>query len=711
MKHLAIALLAATMLFTTLNAQDRGFIEVRRQAKDHVALIIGNSEYPDAPLGNPVNDATDVAQTFTNMGFIVDKVLNADKEQMAQAINRFSQRLLTAKAAVFYYAGHGVQVNGENYLIPIGKTAATQINEESQVPYRAINAGEVLASMERAKVNFSLIVLDACRNNPFKGEGRGRVPGLASINAPVGSLVMYATKAGAVASDGQNQRNSPFTTAFLTHVSTPGLDVNLLPSKITQTVGELTSGKQVPGTYMQLNRSFAFVPELTAEEERALKETQLKNLKVVDAEMARKQAEMDQKKREDDALLAKKQAEISALDKQIADLKAKTASGTSTTADADLDKMLEFVKQKEAQKKELERLQKQAEESRIAREKELYNIMMKEYNDKDAKINADIEKYKQIANSEFGKDMAQAAWDNILTKYGLTKGSVSRNDEYALKYKANPHPGGVTVGGAMGSSDATVAFISGGSFTMGNSSGDADETPHTVSVGSFSMMKHEVTVAQFKQFIDDTGYQTDADKRTGGYGSYIWDGSSWVKKDGVNWKCGVSGSLRPQSEYNHPVIHVSWNDAMAYAQWLSRKTGKTWRLPTEAEWEFAARGGTSTSLSNPTTYAGSNSIDEVAWYSSNSGSKTQPVGQKKPNGFGLYDMSGNVWEWCADWYSSDYYKSSPSSNPLGPSSGSNRVLRGGGWSGNAGLCRVSYRYYYDPEIRSDNYGFRLVLVQ
>jgi formylglycine-generating enzyme required for sulfatase activity len=210
-------------------------------------------------------------------------------------------------------------------------------------------------------------------------------------------------------------------------------------------------------------------------------------------------------------------------------------------------------------------------------------------------------------------------------------------------------------------------------------------------------------VAQFKQFIDDTGYQTDADKRTGGYGSYIWDGSSWVEKDGVNWKCGVSGPLRPQSEFNHPVIHVSWNDAVAYAQWLSRKTGKTWRLPSEAEWEFAAKGGSAT------TYSGSNSIDEVAWYSSNSGGKTQPVGQKKPNGYGLYDMTGNVWEWCADWYSSDYYKSSPSSNPQGPNSGSHRVYRGGSWYINAEYCRVANRNGSAPDYRGHDIGFRLVL--
>jgi uncharacterized caspase-like protein len=502
---LTLSLLLVLITLSGTFAQERGFLKARREAKDHVALIIGNSDYPDAPLANPVNDAMDVANTFTDMGFIVEKVINADKEQMAQAINRFSQRLFTAKAAVFYYAGHGVQVNGENYLIPIGKTPATLITEESQVPYRAINAGEIVASMERAKVNFSLIVLDACRNNPFKGEGRGRVPGLASINAPVGSLVMYATKAGSVASDGQNQRNSPFTTAFLQHVATPGLDVNLLPSKITQTVGELTQGKQVPGTYMQLNRSFAFVPELTAEEEKTIKEAQLKNLKATDAEMARKQAEMGQKKKEDDALLAKKQAEIDALDRQIADLKAKSASGTSTTADADLDQMLAYVQQKEAQKKELEKLQREAEERRVAREKELYNMKIKEYNEKDALINTDLDKYKQIASSEFGKDMAQAAWDNILTKYGLAKGSVSRGDEHSLKEKANPHPSGVAAGGAMGSSGAAVSFISGGSFTMGSSSGESDETPHTVNVSSFSIMKYEVTYPQYDAYCEATG--------------------------------------------------------------------------------------------------------------------------------------------------------------------------------------------------------------
>ncbi|MCK5710693.1 MAG: caspase family protein, partial [Deltaproteobacteria bacterium] len=158
MKKSVIAILLLIFAISTFAQQNRGFIKVRKEAKDHVALIIGNSAYPDMPLTNPKNDANAVASAFEEMGFIVEKVLDADKEQMAMAIARFSNNLQTASVAVFYYAGHGMQVDGENYLIPIGKTTSTQISTEEQVPYRAINAGEILIAMESQNINFSLIV-------------------------------------------------------------------------------------------------------------------------------------------------------------------------------------------------------------------------------------------------------------------------------------------------------------------------------------------------------------------------------------------------------------------------------------------------------------------------------------------------------------------------------------------------------------------------
>lgn len=176
-----------------------------------------------------------------------------------------------------------------------------------------------------------------------------------------------------------------------------------------------------------------------------------------------------------------------------------------------------------------------------------------------------------------------------------------------------------------------------------------------------------------------------------------------------------------------PVGMVSWFDCVEFCNKLSELenkelayiingenvscnwTAKGYRLLTEGEWEYCARGGESH------LYAGSNNVDEVAWYSENSGSKTHSVGQKKPNGFGLYDMSGNVWEWCWDWFDSEVYQSrpvtggEPTSDPRGPTSGSYRVVRGGRWASYPSGMRASIRYYYGPTNRSNGFGFRLVL--
>jgi len=647
-----------TLLFTiifvagSLFAQiTRSFVRVRQQKKDCIALVIGNSAYPDMPLTNPKNDAQDIAQTFEDMGFIVIKVLDADKEQMAMAIDDFAKKIQNVNAAVFYYSGHGMQVNGQNYLIPIGRTPSTQITEAKHVHYRAINAGEVMTEMENAKVNFSLIVLDACRNNPIGGT-RGKLKGLASIDAPAGSLVMYSTKAGDVALDGEG-RNSPFTTAFLEAIKTPGLDVNLLPSRITQKVRQLTGNRQTPGSYVQITQSFTFVPAYTDQE--------LAQLKNSLSELEYKKAKQQQEQNKEDAELARKKAEIEALEKQIADMKNETGGET------DLDKMLEIMKKKEKQKAELEEIKRQAEIERIKREQELAAMNQKKYDE-------NIAKYDKIAASEAMQDMKPAAWNSVLTNLGLPKNSIPVGNKAALCKKLGiAFFGDYTV--PVTGLNIKMRGIQGGTFQMGCNRryAKSDETPHTVTVGNFDMMKYEVTFAEYDKFCDATGRSKPHD---GGWG-----------------------------RGNRPVIYVSWNDAVAYAEWLSRQTGQTWRLPTEAEWEYAAKGGVETLHATSQLYAGSNNIDEVAWYRDNSGNKTQPVGQKSPNELGIYDMSGNVWEWCSDWYGS--YSSSPTNNPQGASSGTFRVLRGGSWSGYADNCRSANRSNGTPTVRYVNIGFRL----
>ena len=155
-----------------------------------------------------------------------------------------------------------------------------------------------------------------------------------------------------------------------------------------------------------------------------------------------------------------------------------------------------------------------------------------------------------------------------------------------------------------------------------------------------------------------------------------------------------------------PVEQVSWNDCQEFIKKLNQLTGKNFRLPTEAEWEYAARGG---NKSKGYKYSGSNTIRNVAWYTDNSSSQTHDVKTKQANELGIYDMSGNVWEWCQDWYNSNYYSSSLENNPTGPASGSHRVLRGGGWLSFARSCRVSHRNYDIPGSRDGSIGFRLVL--
>lgn len=266
--------------------------------------------------------------------------------------------------------------------------------------------------------------------------------------------------------------------------------------------------------------------------------------------------------------------------------------------------------------------------------------------------------------------------------------------------------------------EVEYALIKGGTFLMGSPGREVDrrndEVQHQVKVGDFFMAKCTVTVAQFETFIAESLYQTDADK---GGGSNIWTGKDWQLKAGVNWRCDVTGG--EQKDKQHPVIHVSWNDAVAYCQWLSKKLNATLRLPTEAEWEYVCRAGTITPFST-----GKNLTTEQANYDGNHPynknpkgnylQKTTPVGGYLPNAWGLYDMHGNVWEWCQDWYDEKYYETCKNQgvveNPTGPEKGSYRVLRGGSWNSFAPRCRSAFRDGDDPAYRNNDVGFRLVFV-
>ena len=265
-------------------------------------------------------------------------------------------------------------------------------------------------------------------------------------------------------------------------------------------------------------------------------------------------------------------------------------------------------------------------------------------------------------------------------------------------------------------------YVTGGAFLMGSPDkevGRADnETQHSVIISDFYFCKYAVTVTEFKRFIDESNYQTDADKANS---SRIFNGKESQDKAGINWRHGVSGNERQENEYNHPVLHVSWNDAIAYCEWLTKKNGKTFRLPTEAEWEYACRAGTTTPFNtgeNITTDHAN--FDGNYPYSNNKKGvwrkNTIAVDSLKPNKWGLYNMHGNVWEWCDDVYSGTYYDECKAKglveNPGGqaPEKGSSRVIRGGSWGNSAEFCRSANRCSLTPVYRDGDVGYRLVFV-
>ncbi len=269
----------------------------------------------------------------------------------------------------------------------------------------------------------------------------------------------------------------------------------------------------------------------------------------------------------------------------------------------------------------------------------------------------------------------------------------------------------------IGSISFKMVFVKGGTFVMGCTSEqgedceDNERPTHNVTVGNFWMGETEVTVAMFRTFVLETGYRTDAEKEGWAWRWMMVDGKwKWNKVNGLNWMYDDQGNARNRSEDNHPVLYVSWNDAVEFCKWLSRKTGMTFRLPTEAEWEYAARGG---NKCRGYIYSGGNNINNLAWYGNKisgttANGRTHQVATLLPNELGLYDMSGNVCEWCADWYGS--YGSSSQTNPRGPASGSSRVMRGGSWSGLASGCRAAHRSSSSPGARRYDGGFRLALV-
>ena len=249
---LCVALCATAAVETA--AQERQ--KPAATAEQRIALIIGNSQYKDSPLPNPVNDARAIAKTLTAAGFKVTVKENAGQKDMQLAMRDFGDALKAGGVGLFYYAGHGMQVKGRNFLIPVD----AQIQREDEVAYSGVDAGQVLDKMEAANNRLNIVILDACRNNPFARSFRSGGAGLAQMDAPVGTLIAFATAPGSVASDGAGD-NGLYTQHLLQSMQKPGAKIEDVFKNVRAAVRKDSGGKQIPWESTSFDGDFIFVPQ------------------------------------------------------------------------------------------------------------------------------------------------------------------------------------------------------------------------------------------------------------------------------------------------------------------------------------------------------------------------------------------------------------------------------------------------------------------
>ncbi len=639
------------------------------------ALIIGNSQYAAdiGKLKNPVNDATDMAALLKRKHFKVTVLKNASKRQMKNGINAFTRQLSQKDAVgLFFFAGHGMEVGGRNYLIPIG----ANIQGEGDVEYESVDAGRVMNNMKIAGNNLNMVILDACRNNPFARSFRSTSRGLARMDPPEGSLILYATSPGKVAADGKG-RNGLFTKYLLQAIDTPNLTVENVFKATANKVYRATSKKQLPyqsgvmlGDFYfsggAQNQSTETIPPFPVESGSGQNENIFWRSIRNESNAAYFESYLQQYPKGAYATLARiklNQARAKVEPRmQVAHLTLKTSP-----ADARV---------------------------------RILNIGPKYHAGIELKPGAYHLEVSKPGYQRHTEWLELAAEEKIYSIVLAEKSAVVITDPVVT---SRTPPGMVNI-----PKDC---------FQMGSPSWEADrqdnEQRHQVCVNAFQMGKKEVTVGEFRKFVRTTGYRTEAEKNIKQQGCYAYSSSEnkWAWRTGQYWdKVGFSQTDQ------HPVVCVSWNDVQNYIAWLNESSAGAYRLPTEAEWEYAARAGAQSA------YFWGNEVDSKACRYANINDKnwangfpcdddykyTAPVGNYRVNDFGLYDMTGNVWEWTCSKREAKYSgaeKRCVSKNHA--NSDDVFVLRGGSFVNSPPYARVAFRSWYLSWKRVAHWGFRL----
>ena len=595
-----------------------------------------------------MNDAKDIAAKLKILGFDVVLCTDADKRSMVDGINLFARKLARSEVGIFYFAGHGIQINNNNYLIPVN----SKVESESDVEFEGINAGRILGKMKEAGNRLNIVVLDACRNNPFARSFRSSATGLAKMDAPPGSIIAYATSPGSLAEDGTG-RNGVYTGELLKNLENPALAVQEVFNQTGLDVMKQTNDKQVPWVSSTPVPKYFLAQGSTIITTPADTYSSKGKLSIVsDPEGA--DIFVDQ------GFKGKSPLDINSIDpgtyRVVAKLAGYDAIDKKVKVNSNRKAVVNFYFEKKETKGRL--------------------YVTCQPADSTIRILDIIPKYVDGIELDAGQYRIQVSKTGYTTRIESIRVSAGEGLDLYVELEKQAVVSEAADSGRPGqnwkdpATGMEFVWVPGGCFQMGSNSSEAydNEKPvHEVCVDGFWMGKYEVTQGQ------------------------------WQKIMGSN-------PSKFQSGEDFPVEQVSWNDAKNFISKLKQQSGNSFSLPTEAQWEYAARSGGRNEI-----YAGGNDVNSVAWYGSNSGSKTHQVGTKAPNGLGIYDMSGNVWEWCEDVYDANAYSKHERNNPVVTSGSSSRVIRGGSWSSNPRSVRAADRCGNSADDRDDNLGFRLCL--
>lgn len=571
----------------------------QRPASDgapRLALVIGNADYKSGPLANPVNDARAMAERLREFGFHVTLHENLRTRQIGSVYREFRSKIVPGATALVFYAGHGVQVKGQNYFPAVD----AEISSEEDVPLQSLHLGTLLENMDEAKAGVSLVFLDACRDNPFARRFRSGSSGLAKVEAASGTLIHYATRPGSVADDGDG-RNGTYTDALLREMGAPGLPVELMLKQVTNQVVAKTRGKQEPWIEGSLRGDFYF-------------------------------------------------------------------NGKSSTSGAAGPVVA---------------VGPAVAANPVAEERAVWDTV------KFSRNADEIRAYlARFPNGLFAR-VAQARL-NALSATPAPVESAAPNAAATQPAAAAGLIAAMTPGTVFRDCARCpeMVVIPPGSFVMGSPASEdkrrGNEGPqHRVDIARpFAAGKFELTFDEWDFCVEEGG-------------------------------CPYRPSDEGWGRGRQPVTNVSWQDAKTYTEWLSRKTGHRYGLPSEAMWEYAARAGTKTAFSTGAQIAPQQAnYDSARPYAGSAVAprrgRTAPVGSYAANPFGLFDVHGNVYEWTEDCNSASYEGAPNDGSSRSSGDCSRRMLRGGSWSNFAEDLRSAFRDDVGASYRNNHYlGFRV----